>query len=429
MPAASTSVIQSTIDSAAALGMPAADQAALVPIGKRYQGHLNKLAEAIEAGDNKAAKHWQLKILKSDDAKFSALVRTAYLKDIGSGIALADVVAEAWALDLFQPIPGLTIARPEPKPEGGVRVITSFRWRRKAAQTICSDLLSLYYPRFGFDFQNRGAGGVMAAIKHLKNLIDQGPYDYVVVIDLANFFGSANKKKVEQLLPLPLRVTRNVLLIQDGEKVLVQPPKLGGTVGYPLSVDARVKADEAARRGVPQGSLASGLIMYRGVLGPLLGAQSFSDRIVLFGDDFAVPVKDKLEGEAVIKALEATFASTPVGLLHIGRKEVRNIRDGVDFLSHRIIRKPKIWGGHLHVRPSPKAYRRFNRRAFEKYCLAGGGTHGCARAVHYMRRWLKSFPLWQPTKRSKLYLWLELQSWSWFKRSPAGVQLTGSVKS
>ena len=163
--------------------------------------------------------------------------------------------------------------------------------------------------------------------------------------------------------------------------------------------------------------------------GPLLGAQSFSDRIVLFGDDFAVPVKDKLEGEAVIKALEATFASTPVGLLHIGRKEVRNIRHGVDFLSYRIIRKPKIWGGHLHVRPSPKAYKRFYQRAFEKYCLAGGGTHGCARALLYMRRWLKSFPLWQPTRLSKLYLRLELGSCSWFKHSPKGVHQASPVKS
>ena len=124
---AATSVIQSTIDSAAALGMSTADQDALLPIAKRYQRHLNKLAEAIEAGDNKAAKHWQLKILKSDDAKISALVRTAYLKDIISGIALAEVVPEAWALDLNQAIPGVIIARPEPKPEGGVRVVTSVR--------------------------------------------------------------------------------------------------------------------------------------------------------------------------------------------------------------------------------------------------------------------------------------------------------------
>jgi hypothetical protein len=45
-----------------------------------------------------------------------------------------------------------------------------------------------------------------------------------------------------------------------------------------------------------------------------------------------------------------------------------------------------------------------------------------------MRRWLKSFPLWQPTSRSKLYLWLELHTCSWFKRSPKGVQQTGAVK-
>lgn len=409
---ASTSALQSTLDCARNLKMPTVDIPGIEAVASRYQKNLSKIANALKAGDAKRAKHWIGKVLRSDDSKICALVRTASPNPDVPPLTLDTIIAVAWTLNPFKPIPGRPVVRVKQKPEGGHRITVAFHWHRKALQRICSDLLDIYFPYADFDFQKPGAGGANAAIQHLKQLIDQG-FDYVVVVDLKNFFGSANKKKVEDLLPFAPAVTRNVLTIRDAEKVKVALPNEDCTDSHP-NAPSLVEADEAARQGVPQGSSTSSIIMYRGVLGPLLGALPFADRIVLFGDDMAIPVKDGLEGEAVVKALEAAFASTPVGLLHISRQEIRHVSSGVDFLSYRIIRKPAKWGGHLHVRPSPKAYKRFYARAQEKYFKACGGKDGYLRVVLYMKRWLRSFPLWKPNYLSKLYVFLELQAFPWF---------------
>jgi len=59
---------------------------------------------------------------------------------------------------------------------------------------------------------------------------------------------------------------------------------------------------------------------------------SFADRIVLCGDDLAVPVKDQLEGEVVLETLQSLYAASPVGPLTIGRHSVFSIHHGVDFV-------------------------------------------------------------------------------------------------
>lgn len=421
---ASTSALQSTLGCARYLKMPTADIPGIQAVASRYQKNLNKIAKALKAGDAKRAKHWTGKVLRSDDSRICALVRTATPNPDVPPLTLDAIISVAWTLNPFKPIPGRPVIQVKQKSEGGHRITVAFNWHRKALQRICSDLLDIHFPYPDFDFQKPGAGGPSAAIQHLKQLIDQG-YDYVVVIDLKNFFGSANKKKVEDLLPFAPAVTQNVLTIRDAEKVKVALPN-EDCMDSPPNAPSIVEADEAARQGVPQGSSTSSIIMYRGVLGPLLGALSFADRIVLFGDDIAIPVKDKLEGEAVLKALEAALASTPVGLLHIGRHDIRRVSSGVDFLSHRIIRKPAKSGGHLHVRPSPKAYKRFYARAEAKYSKACGGKAGYLRVMLYMKQWLRSFPLWKPNALSKLYVFLELQAFPWFSPVKSTGQGTGT---
>jgi RNA-directed DNA polymerase len=308
----------------------------------------------------------------------------------------------------------------------------SFHWKRSALQVMCGDILSVAYPAAPFDYSARGKGGVKAATILLHKLITEGNYQYVVTVDIKDCFGSAIKKKVGELLPLPEKVVNNVLLLQDDVKVVVKPNQ-GKWTGflYPnqLPVITTVATDAAARRGVPQGSSASGIIMYRVVLGPLLCALSFADRIVLVGDDLAVPVKDMLEGEAVLKALKSLYATSPVGLLTIGRHRVSHIKDGFDFAGYRTTLKRKWimvvdpstaihkeipgpeW--YWHVRPTLRAYEKSEHKAAKKYHDAGGGLPGWKQVILYKKRWMASFSLWKPNYFSKLYLWLELQAGSW----------------
>jgi hypothetical protein len=303
---------------------------------------------------------------------------------------------------------------------GDHRPTVAFGPKRRALQQISRDILAATFPTQPFDFLTKGKG-VDAAILHLKKLIEEHNAEYVVTIDIKDCFGSAIKEKVAPLLPLPRRVVNNVLLIQDEVAVIGHP---GHRVeGDPLGESSPsrtiyVEADEAARRGLPQGSSASGLIMYGAVLGPLLGTLSFADRLVLYGDDLAVAVRDKTEAEAVLKTLRSLLEASPVGPLLIGRHAMRHVKEGVDFLSYRITRKPWYLGGHLHVRPSTLSYKRVEERAAHRYLECGGGPEGRKQVLLYVKRWIAALRLWKPNRFSRRYLWLTLMSGAWHAGQP-----------
>jgi hypothetical protein len=205
--------------------------------------------------------------------------------------------------------------------------------------------------------------------------------------------------------------------------------KTGQSIPHASPTPTSLETEEAARLGVPQGSPASGTIMYRAVLGPLLGTTSFASRIVLIGDDLAVPVKDLSEGNAVLATLESLYATSPVGLLSIGRHDVSHIKKGFNFAGYRMTLKPKWvvvtdpdtglesefpgteW--HMKLRPSPLAYKKMEHKAAKKYHDAGGGPLGWDAVLKYMKRWMAAFPLWHPNEVSEGYLLATLQSGSW----------------
>ncbi len=418
-------IVNSTMDSARYLAMTKADAHELREFAAAYQRHLEKLERAYRQGDVKGAKHHTRKILGSLAAKVCVSVRTAKPKPGGPPLSYAQIKVRAGKLDPFCPIPEAVTTWLEPKPAGGYRQLVSFGWRRRATQLMCSDILAAAYPVDAFGYSEKGRGGVKSATLALHKMIKEGDYQYVVTIDIKDCFGSAIKKKVGELLPLPKMVTNNVLLIQDDVEVVVKPDK-GTWTGFllpnMLPTTSAIATDEAARRGIPQGSSCSGIIMYRAVIGPLLRTLPFADRIVLIGDDLAVPVKDVLEGEAVLSAVQSRYAASPVGLLTIGRHRVSHIKDGVDYVSYRTrlaIKWKSVdgWAGeadqNFHVRPTLRAYEKMEHRAAAIYQEAGGAHAGWKQVALYLKRWFASFPLWKPNQVSKAYVWAQLQAASW----------------
>ena len=411
------SAFNSTMDSAAKLQLGPEAMSVLSGYAEGLQKRLGQLAQAGAANNLGAVDHHTNQILDSFGAAVCAVVRSIKLKPEETPPTFAQIKARARALDGFRPVPEAVITWLEPKISGGVRQLVAFGWRRRALQCLCGDILSALYPPYPFDFSTKGKGGHKAAHIHLGKLIDEGEFEYVVTSDIKDCYGSAKKKKVGELLTaLPTKVVNNVILIQDDVTVVVKPDKGTWTgVLLPNTYPATTihATDEAARRGLPQGSSTSGIIMNRAVLGPLLSSLSFAHRIVLIGDDLAVPVKDRSEGEAVLNALKSLYAASPVGLLTIGRHSVDKISDGYDFCGYRTVRKPQKWGGHLHRRPSLRAYEKSQSKAAEKFREAGGGLPGWKKVFLYVKPWMRSFSLWKPNYLSKLYVWYQLQAASW----------------
>jgi hypothetical protein len=417
------SAFNATMDSARCLPLSTDELRELAQFAKRYQRRLDQRERAQQEDDLKGAEHHTKGILNSFGAKVCGTVRAIKLQPGQVPPTFAHIKERADTLNPFHAIPEPVSTWLEPKAAGGCRQLVSFGRKRRALQIMCADILSVAYPVAPFDYSARGKGGVGAATAFLHKIIMEGDYQYVVTVDIRDCFGSAIKKKVGELLPLPEKVVNNVLLVQDDVTVVVKPDK-GKWNGFlfpnHLPAVSTIATDEAARRGVPQGSSASGIIMYRAVLGPLLCTLPFADRIVLVGDDLAVPVKDMLEGEAVLKALKSLYAASPVGLLTIGRHSLSHVKHGFDFASYHTRLKPKwkavlddVTEWYLHVRPTLRAYEKFEHKAAKKFHEAGGGLPGWKQVILYMKCWMASFPLWKPNYSSKLYLWLELQAGSW----------------
>lgn len=398
------SAYDSTMDKGSHLKLSPGELEELEGYASNYQRWLNKLQTAHQEQNLQAASAITKEMLDAFGAKVCAMTRNTAANPSQAPVTLQSIKGAATKLSAFKVIREEIRARPEHKDQGSFRVVCSFGPKRSAIHTMCGDILKVAYPLQPFDFIARGRG-VEAAQHHLDYLIEKENAQYVVTIDINDCFGSAIKKKVVQLLPLPSKVAEQVLIVDDA-KVVVNPTMDMGS-GNTCTIPNTMELDSAARRGLPQGSSVSGLIMYRAVLGPLLGALPFADRLVQHGDDFAVPAKTMPEAEAILETLKSTLSTSPVGPLTISH-HVKSLNQGVDFLGYRTIRKSKVFGGHLHKQPSPRSYRRVAQRASQRYVASGGGAESLKCVSMYSKRWRASYRLWKSTAQSRGYLWVTL---------------------
>jgi hypothetical protein len=271
---------------------------------------------------------------------------------------------------------------------------------------ICADILEVVLPHYPFDYLQKGRGGVDKAILRCCELLDSG-WNFTVTIDIANCYGSVDQEKVTKLIPLPATVVRHVLLLGEEAEVKVKCPE--GVTGHPPGSPG-MEADEAVRQGLPQGCPASGLIVRRAILGPMLAALPFADHLVLFQDEVAVVAKDKAEADVILGTLRSILLASPAGPLTIGHERIRHIEQGFDFLGYFTRRKPPTWGGTLHSHPSARAYRKAEDQCQVRLDEAGTSIAGLKAISTYIRQWRSSFRLWKPNYLSKWYQWLELMA-------------------
>jgi hypothetical protein len=204
-----------------------------------------------------------------------------------------------------------------------------------------------------FDFSEPGRGGAEAAARHFNQLIQGGKGEYVLTADVLSFFRSINKEGVPALVPLPQRAVNNTLLVGDDVEVKAEPP---AGVEWPIQLSTnpdksidKLEADTAARQGLPQGCAASNIITSRAVLGPLLHATPFADRLVLYGDNIAVVTGNEMEAAATLEALRSELRNSPVGPLEIGRHTIDHISYYVDYCKYRHYKRGPMFGGGIRT--------------------------------------------------------------------------------
>jgi hypothetical protein len=354
----------------------------------RYQSQLDRFGLVAAGGSWPAARMIAQRILRSHRAKVSGVVRTMRPPE-GEGLRLSDVRRLTSAMTAHVLAAEQVRLSVKPKLGGGTRPIMIFGPHRRAMQKVCADLISAALAPAPFDYL-RPARGVHQMTLDIVAEIERGNHTCVVTADVRNCFGSVRKEGVETLLPLPRWATQNVMLIDEHTN-------LQRVTNHTL-VD--VPPDDAARQGLPQGASTSGLVLSRAILGPLLSTAPFADRLFLYGDNMAVPAKDRSEAEAISEALRSLFRNSPAGPLTIGEQAIQNVDEKVHLVMYALKRSRRFGARRLRVMPSQRSYERYSLKVSD---LAAKGAPETS-IVDYTRRWVAAHRLWEPNALSLLYL-------------------------
>lgn len=378
----------------------------ILKLAQRYAAQIQHLADLRELGELEHAERLARRVVGSFVARVSATVSVIKKVNKKQTFTLQEVMSTASSLSLDACAKEPVVLRWIEEPGRAPRQVCSFGFQRRAFQKISADILDALLPGFEFDYLVRGKGADRAMLR-IQELIEKGGYDHVVTIDITKCFRSAVAEQVEKLLPLPLRVVRHALLVGDEVPLkVVQSKEAKGEGGDPSTLGEYVPhdPDTAARQGLPQGASTSTLIMSRAVLGPLLLATGYGDRLVLYGDDVLVCAKGKGEASEIFKAIGSALQSSPVGPLTIGRSTIKSTYDKTDFLKYRLRKQPELFGGGMRISPSGQSWKRYRAKVRAK---CSGTDPGAAedRVFDYSRGWPEAYPLWEFTEDAKSLMW------------------------
>jgi len=325
----------------------------------KHQKQLDKLRALIDAGSEEDGRRLARSILTSYSAKICGVVRT-----IRGDTNFEKIARAARGLNLFESLEEPIQQIVTGGPGRASRFVLDFGPRRRAAQRIVADVLDVMLPRFEFDHLAKGKGPEHSMLR-LQHHIEEEGHDHVVVLDVKNCFRSADKEKIVTLLPIPHQVTRHTVLVRADVTVTAPTQMKEELFNLPmlLAQHISVEADTAARQGLPQGGSTSTLIMSRAVLGPLLAATGFSDRLVLYGDDIAVCAKGMGQARETFKALRSSLENSPAGPLSIGRHSILPTSQVVSFTKYGFKRTSE---GFLRIRPSRLSYKRYAEKVKAK---------------------------------------------------------------
>jgi hypothetical protein len=336
-----------------------------------YVRMLAKITKQAKAGNTHALAKTVNHLLASKAAIFCCLLLSH--KDFPK----ENLEQLAATINPFKPIdePVLVWTRKEDKKQ---RPLCSFGPKRRAAQRLCRDIMIAAGMLLDYDFTVAGKGAPKAC-QQIAKLAEENAYGYVIVADIKDCFPSL--EPVGQGLILPDEVIRNAVLIASDVRVITLPQYHGQIIQ---------ELEQAVRRGLPQGSSASGIIA-SWLLGRMLGTLNVPSRVVLYGDDIAIASKTLSEAKGIKKALFEAAKNNASGSLALKLNKIFNIEDGVTFVMYKIRRKCSYSHAWYHYSPAQKCFDRLKDK-LERDFIQNGASVNINNPI--VARWLNAFPLW-----------------------------------
>ena len=322
-------------------------------LGRHYIGQLRRIGRLAREGENEELKKVAANVLNSRAAKASVLARLAF-KD-GLSYTLAQIDERAAKLNVNDVCHDPVVMILKEKDNGSFRTTLKFGWRHKARQMLVRDILYAAGVCNEYDYNFR-AHGPQRAIERIVEAVKAG-YHFWLTLDIKDCFASVKPEHLYGMTPLKGAVLKRVAFL---------PPSVPIRRSH---THASIPLEQDARRGLPQGSKASGpfasALLGREIRLAIAGHPGVV--VVIFGDDIAIGARTQGQIEAIKQAIGERFASLSGGPLFLKFCKIAHANSAFDFVQRRIQRRQ--WDGEYEVRvqPSLSAFERLKKKMLAKY--------------------------------------------------------------
>ena len=332
------------------------------------------------------------KYLRSPSAKLVAAHASNQKRKVDRRLSPEDVTKTAKNLNPWRQGTEPVRLRQRLKKDGRTRNTFSYGPRDRAEQTLVKSAIeanSKLHPA-----QTVTAGGRPKACQDVLDAMKG--HRYVVKLDIKDCFPSLAVHLATDMLPLPARVSCNVLTLKNREIEIRRDNKKSKKNRNRKSRPIRRNSapiitklhnniptvTSGARHGLTQGSVASS-IAAEVLLSPLPRALPDGTCVVVYADDILLFANSRDEAYTILIALLDAMEAHPTGLTVTDDVEVRRVSDGFDFLGWHF----RTLNGVPQLKPSKKAQQRFHKKLKSKI---SAGLDG----LDYARAWARSFAPW-----------------------------------
>ena len=279
------------------------------------------------------------------------------------------------------------------KPGGGRRMLMKFGPQRRTLQRLAVDVLRASHGESRFDYCREGRGATRAMLAKIY-AVERGAR-WFSTSDIKDCYGSFDREGVIALLPLPRSIVENCFLISPATHI------------HGLEEEEEREASEkAARRGIPQGSLASPFIAAM-LLSPVLEHPT-GKLVLVHGDDIVTGTKTRAECEANAHALAEACLKHPAGPLIMKHNVVTKMGSPIEALGYRMVWRYECFGGGVRFRPSSAAFEKFYTRLEDQLFSEGLSDDLLDRALAKAREWAAGLPLWDRSSTGDDIVWTHI---------------------
>jgi hypothetical protein len=322
----------------------------------RHQSQLlNKLSRASASGQKERARRITRQFLRSYNARLVAVWEANRSLPSHRRISFDQMRELANRINSWIGSDEVAHLRTLPKSRGDFRPIVSFGIERRALQYLVHSALAAQANITERQYAHKGNGGRTEAISAVNRAINDG-MKWALQGDIRNCFGSIEGTHLEAQLPLPHRVTQQV----------VRARHLTFDVNTERTPDVSpVNAADRGRRGIPQGSAVSSLVAEI-ALAEFARIPSGNVRVIFFADDFLILTKTKREACAIEHTLRSAARQSPFGPLSFKHLKVVQLAHGIDYLGWHF----RLRRGQVEQKPAMTSLQKTNAKLAEKLTTA-----------------------------------------------------------